>query len=106
MDRKAKSISCDVLADTGAKVAEFLKSERDLGLSDAEIALFPDHCIFGGRQPLDKIGDLSLGTLADVSGKIASGIIGPQIAVKPEIAILDRILIFGGRLDPDILIGR
>lgn len=105
MERYAKSISCDVLKETGAKVADFLREERQLGLSDARIAYFPDHGIFGGERVLDAVAEVNIGRMMDVSSKIAEGIISPAMDVRPAISIKDNILIFGGEVNPEVVFG-
>lgn len=103
---RAKSISCEKLMETGAKVAEFLKAERGIGLGEAEIAFFPDHGTAGGRMLLKAVHDVNVGRIAEVSTMIANEIIGPEIDVKPVVLIKDNHLIFGGELDPSMVIKR
>jgi hypothetical protein len=105
MAERAKSISCDDLTKTGVKVAEYLKSERLEGFADARIAYFPDHGIFGGEIVLDSIARLPAGQIMEVADTIAEKVLSEMVRVRPAVSIKDRILIFGGDLAPDVIIG-
>ena len=100
MAERAKSVSCEELAKTGSKVADFLRSERTAGLSESRIAFFPDYGIFGGEVALRSVADLNLGEVAKMSGRISAEILAATFDVTTAVTIRDDILIFGGEVGP------
>lgn len=105
MKDRAKSISCEDLTKTGAKVAEFLKAERIEQFADVRIAYFPDHGIFGGEVVLAAATGMQVGKIAELAGTISDKVLSPMFEVQPAVAIKDRFLIFGGDLAPNLRLG-